>query len=100
MVNQTVTHIEQHEGSLYYSDQNGREAVEVLGALSIALHRQAGGYQTVWAQVGYAPAVIEALATFYLKSPWMKVAVDGFYNGLVLQQQITEAQAKSPQHPG
>jgi hypothetical protein len=83
----TILRLEEHEGSLLYTDASGRDRVRTEGALTLTVYRDAQNKMQIgFHSTGYLPATIEALAAYYLATPGFKDAVDGMYELLLKQR--------------
>ena len=85
-----LVRVEEHEGSLLYSDVNGRDGVRALSTLSVVifLDPKTNNTQVGWHTVGSLALSIEALATYYVSFPGFKDAVDGMYEFLSKQRRM------------
>jgi hypothetical protein len=83
-----MVRVEEHEGSLLYTDANGRDGVRASAALTVAVFHDphTSQMQIGWYSVGGVPVTADALAAYYLATPGFKDAVDGMYNFRLKQQ--------------
>jgi hypothetical protein len=86
-----VMRLDDHEGSLLYTDAHGRDGVRAMAALTVAVYHDPvnqGRMAIAWCPSGYLPATIEALAAYYMATPGLKDSVDGMYKLLLEQRRV------------
>jgi hypothetical protein len=91
MIDKSLVSLVRQEGSLIYSDDQGRENIKALSFLSITLFVGREGEDPImccWRMEGAQPnqpdigAIANSLAVFYSREPGLKEAVDGLYTML------------------
>ena len=77
-----IVSIVEHDGSLIYTDDQGREAVRAVGFVAIAMFVGRQGEQplmTCWRTAGVFGVVAEVIAQMCAAEPGLKEAIDGMY---------------------
>ena len=74
--------LRRQEGSLIYSDDQGRSEVRAINFISLTRFLGRTGEEPVmfcWRSEGEISGIAEAIALLYTNSPGLKDAVDGLY---------------------
>lgn len=73
-------HVETHEGTLLYTDDQAQQSRRAIGVLTVALlNKDDGGTQASWRTVGPIAAVTQGLAEMFIATPGLYEAVMGMY---------------------